>query len=119
MEHCLRGDNGLRPQCLDAVFQVQVLLGPVDKLHLILKVTFKEMLCKESFLTWMRNLLLLTWVCQDALRNLERAPNRGWTGCQHVLQRDVCSSGQLGSVHPGAAAGVRTGLVSLYSLARL
>lgn len=70
MERCLRADNGPRPQCLDAVFQAQVLLGPVDALHLILKVTFKEVLCKKSFLTWMRKLLLLTWVCQDALRNL-------------------------------------------------
>lgn len=70
MEHELGGDNGPRPQCLDAVFQAQVLLGPVDALHLILKVTFKEVLCKESFLLWMRTSLLLTWVCQDAPRNL-------------------------------------------------
>ena len=66
MEQELGGDNGPRPQCLDAVFQAQVLLGHVDVLHLILKVTFKEVLCKESFLMS----LLLTWVCQDALRNL-------------------------------------------------
>ena len=66
MEHELGGDNGPRPQCLDAVFQAQVLLGHVDALHLILKVTFKEVLCKESFLMS----LLLTWVCQDAPRNL-------------------------------------------------
>ena len=66
MEHELGWDNSPRPQCLDVVFQAQVLLGPVDALHLILKVTLKEVLCKESFLMS----LLLTWVCQDAPRNL-------------------------------------------------